>query len=182
MAWTYLLECADGSYYVGSTTELELRIEQHRSGAVPGYTSTRLPVELLWAGEFEKIEEAYWFERKLHRWSRAKKQALARGELDRLPLLSSRSRDGRAARAEAQRAERDELGALRGSLRSHLRDRTTLGRPPRVPEERSEERAKRLEGPPTSRTGFDHDEGPFEAHSARTSGTRIHTEQTLSGL
>jgi predicted GIY-YIG superfamily endonuclease len=102
MAWTYLLECADGSYYVGSTTDLDARVEQHRLGAIAGYTQTRRPVTLLWAGEFAKIEEAYWFERKLHGWSRAKKQALARGELDRLPLLSSRSRAGREERQRAR--------------------------------------------------------------------------------
>ncbi|THV09262.1 GIY-YIG nuclease family protein, partial [Nocardioides caeni] len=38
MAWTYILECADGSFYVGSTTDLTLRIEQHNSGYGSAYT------------------------------------------------------------------------------------------------------------------------------------------------
>ena len=105
MAWTYLLECADGSYYTGSTTELDLRLAQHNSGRGAVYTSTRYPVSLLWAGEFEKIEEAYAFERRVHGWSRAKKLALARGEFTHLRLLSSRSYAGRQARTEAQRAD-----------------------------------------------------------------------------
>jgi putative endonuclease len=94
MAWTYLLECSDGSLYVGSTTELDLRIAQHNSGAVSAYTRRRRPVTLIWAGEFETIPEAYTFERKLHGWSRANHLALARGEFATLPLLASRSREG----------------------------------------------------------------------------------------
>ncbi len=108
MAWTYLLECADGSYYVGSTTDLELRMDQHNAGLVPGHTTTRRPIRLMWAGEFERVAEAYSFERQVHGWSRAKKRALARGDLGQLPLLSSRSRAGRLARAEAQRADERE--------------------------------------------------------------------------
>ena len=106
VAWTYLLECSDGSYYVGSTTSLEPRVAEHNLGLGAAYTRTRLPVTLLWAAEFEKIEEAYSFERKVHGWSRAKKAALARGEFDHLPVLSSRSYQGRSARDEAQRADR----------------------------------------------------------------------------
>jgi putative endonuclease len=106
MAWVYLVECSDGSLYVGSTTDLDLRIAQHDSGAVSAYTRTRRPVTLVWAAELETIPEAYTLERKLHGWSRAKKLALARGEFAELPLLSSRSREGRAARAEAQRMDR----------------------------------------------------------------------------
>ena len=106
MAWVYLLECSDGSLYVGSTTQLELRVDQHQSGAVAAYTRSRLPVQLLWAAEFETIPEAYTFERRLHGWSRAKKLALARSEFDRLPLLSSRSSAGRSAREQAREADR----------------------------------------------------------------------------
>ena len=106
MAWTYLLECSDGSLYVGSTTDLDLRIAQHNSGAVSAYTRTRRPVALIWAAELESIPEAYALERRLHGWSRAKKLALARGEFARLPVLSSRSDAGRVARKEAQRADR----------------------------------------------------------------------------
>ena len=98
MAWTYLLGCADGSTYVGCTTDLESRLAQHHSGTGSAYTRTRLPVTLLWAGEFEHVGEAYAFERRLHGWSRAKKFALARGELERLPVLSSRSYAARQER------------------------------------------------------------------------------------
>jgi len=91
MAWTYLLECRDGTLYVDSTTNLETRLAEHQAGTFEGYTSSRRPLRLLWAGEFEKINEAYAFERKLHGWSRVKKLALAHGELQLLPALASRS-------------------------------------------------------------------------------------------
>ena len=106
MAWTYLLECSDGSFYVGSTTDLELRIAQHNAGAVSAYTRTRRPVSLLWAGEFATIPEAYAWERRLHGWSRAKKLALARGDFPALPALSSSSQAGRIAREKAQQTDR----------------------------------------------------------------------------
>ena len=98
MPWTYLLECADGSTYVGSTTDLEARLAQHQSGEGAAYTRRRRPVRLLWAGELEHVGEAYALERRLHGWSRAKKLALARGELERLPVLSSRSYAARRER------------------------------------------------------------------------------------
>ena len=47
--YAYLLRCSDKSYYVGHTDNLDARIQQHNSGAVPGYTSSRLPVTLLWS-------------------------------------------------------------------------------------------------------------------------------------
>ena len=89
-AWVYILKCADRSYYVGSTTDLDQRLGQHQSGVLGGYTSTRLPVEMVWAAEFQSIHEAIAFEQRVKRWSRAKKEALIRGDWDALPMLSSR--------------------------------------------------------------------------------------------
>lgn len=124
MGWTYLLECSDGSLYVGSTTDLPRRVEEHNRGEVPGWTTRRRPVRLLWSAEFEKINEAFALERQLHGWSRAKKLALARGDFDALPLLSSRSREGREARTLA--AESDPRA---------LRDASLVPRePPQGPE------------------------------------------------
>ena len=45
--WIYILECADGSYYTGSTTDLELRISQHQAGEGANHTKKNLPVKLL---------------------------------------------------------------------------------------------------------------------------------------
>ena len=78
MAWTYILRCCDGSYYVGSTTNLDLRMQQHHSGTGSVYTATRRPVELVWAHEFETIPEAFAFEKQVQNWSRAKREAPSR--------------------------------------------------------------------------------------------------------
>ncbi len=88
MAWVYILICADRSYYVGSARNLEHRLEQHGSGKGCAYTSTRLPVRLAWAEEFDRVDDAWEVERKLHGWNRAKKQALIEGRFDGLPRLS----------------------------------------------------------------------------------------------
>ncbi|GAA1481795.1 GIY-YIG nuclease family protein [Gordonia sinesedis] len=90
--YMYILECADGSYYVGSTADLELRIEQHNSGRGCAYTSGRLPVELVYAVECETVAAAYEFERRVHGWSRAKRRALIDGDLEALPGLARRHR------------------------------------------------------------------------------------------
>ena len=48
MAYCYILRCSDGSYYVGSTTDLARRLSQHQEGLGAEYTRRRLPVELAW--------------------------------------------------------------------------------------------------------------------------------------
>ena len=58
-AYVYVLRCADGSYYVGSTRNaLEQRIAEHDAGTFGGYTATRRPVELVWQQHFERITDA----------------------------------------------------------------------------------------------------------------------------
>jgi len=88
MAWTYLLTCADGSFYVGSTRDLEQRIDQHQNGRADSFTSRRRPVRLSWALEFERVDDAWMAERQIHGWSRAKKQALIDGRIDDLKLFA----------------------------------------------------------------------------------------------
>jgi putative endonuclease len=80
MPHVYMLRCADDSYYVGSTRDLGHRLQQHAIGKGSVYTSTRLPVEVVWVAEYARVDEAYAIERKLHGWSRAKKEALIRGD------------------------------------------------------------------------------------------------------
>ena len=87
-AWVYILKCRDGSYYTGCTTSLEQRIGQHKAGTFSGYTSMRLPVEVVWCAEFQDIHDAISYERRLKRWTRAKKEAVINGEWDRLPILA----------------------------------------------------------------------------------------------
>ncbi len=77
-----MLRCADDSFYVGSATgdDLDKRIAQHQTGAFPGYTYFRRPVQLVWSEHFDRITDAIAVERKLKGWSRAKKEALIRGD------------------------------------------------------------------------------------------------------
>ena len=91
MAWAYILRCADGTYYVGSTTDLDGRIWQHNeSPDGAAYTRSRRPVTLVWAAEFDRIDEAFAFEKRVQGWGRAKREALIRGDFDALPGLSRR--------------------------------------------------------------------------------------------
>ena len=91
-AFVYMLRCADGSYYVGTATgdDLTRRIAEHNSGAYPGYTSTRRSVHLVWSEHFARITDAIAVERQVKGWTRAKKEALIKGDWGRLQQLSKR--------------------------------------------------------------------------------------------
>ena len=79
--WVYILRCSDGSYYTGQTEDLETRIAQHVSGAMPEcYTFKRRPLELVFSQEFPSREEALASERQIKGWSRRKKEAMIRGD------------------------------------------------------------------------------------------------------
>ncbi len=84
----YLLRCSDGSYYAGHTDDLEHRISQHASGALGGYTAKRRPIELVWSEDFFTREDAFWVERQIKGWSRAKKEALIAGDWDLISRLA----------------------------------------------------------------------------------------------
>ena len=73
-AFLYILRCSDGSFYIGTTrTTLEARIAQHNAGTFDGYTATRGPVTLVFSQWFDRITDAIENERKLKKWSRAKR-------------------------------------------------------------------------------------------------------------
>lgn len=74
--FVYILECSDGSYYTGVTSNLERRINQHSSGLIKGYTSSRLPLSLVYSNRFTNVTDAITAEKQIKGWSRAKKQAL----------------------------------------------------------------------------------------------------------
>lgn len=84
MAWVYILKCSDGSFYTGSAVDLEKRIAEHMVGTFNGYTSKRLPVELVFCCEMPTVFEVFLRERQIKGWARRKKEALIRGEWDRL--------------------------------------------------------------------------------------------------
>jgi len=79
----YILQCVDGSYYVGTTrTDLDARTAQHNAGQFGGYTATRRPVRLVFAQHFDTITDAIAAERQIKGWSRVKKEALIAGNWD----------------------------------------------------------------------------------------------------
>lgn len=91
--FVYILECADGSYYTGSTKDLKLRLEQHKSGNGSNHTKKRLPLELVYYQEFDTIDEAFSREKQIQGWNRLKKEALIKKNFDKLPELSQAFRD-----------------------------------------------------------------------------------------
>jgi putative endonuclease len=88
----YIVECADGSLYVGSTVDLERRIAEHNAGQGAAYTRSRRPVRLLHAEEYSRIDDAFAREKQVQNWSRAKRMALIEGRLAALPRLSKKPR------------------------------------------------------------------------------------------
>jgi putative endonuclease len=91
-AYVYMLRCSDDSLYVGSATgdDLWKRGAEHQTGAYPGYTYARRPVQLIWSEHFDRITDAIAVERKIKGWSRKKKEALTRNDWSAIRLLAKR--------------------------------------------------------------------------------------------
>lgn len=93
--YTYILLCANGQYYVGSTNNLELRLKQHQ-GEIPldagrrgaEFTKLHLPIELVYKEEYPTIQQAFKREQQIKKWTRAKKEALIAGNIELLKQLS----------------------------------------------------------------------------------------------
>ncbi len=103
MPFVYILQCADGSYYTGSTPDLEARLAQHQSGYFEkSYTSSRLPVELVWKQEFSTVHDTFACERQINGWSRAKKEALIRGDFDAIHEMVKQERRRREAKKRSE--------------------------------------------------------------------------------
>ena len=92
--FVYILKCSDSSYYVGITSNLDRRVTEHNAGKYSdAYTFSRRPVELVWYQEFLEPNQAISFEKKIKKWSRAKKEAVIKGEWDLLPILAECKND-----------------------------------------------------------------------------------------
>ena len=98
-----MLQCRNGSYYVGSHRgpDVEVRVAQRQEGRGGEYTAVRLPVKLVWCQAFLYIVDAIEIERRIKGRSRAKKEAIIRGDWDALPSLS-RPRGGKPRPAREQ--------------------------------------------------------------------------------
>ena len=90
MPYMYVLECADGSYYTGSTWDIEKRLWEHKQGLGANYTKRRLPVKLVYSEEYERIDDAFYREKQVQGWSRRKKKALIEERIEDLPRFSKK--------------------------------------------------------------------------------------------
>ena len=92
----YILKCSDGSYYTGSTVNLTRRLWEHEQGlSGEAYTFSRRPVELVWSYEFPLYKDALYVEYQIKGWSRAKKEALIRGDWNGIHEIVANERKNR---------------------------------------------------------------------------------------
>jgi putative endonuclease len=79
MHYVYVLECADGSYYTGYTTDVERRVAEHDAGEGAKYTRGRTPVELVHVEEYETRSAAMSREHEIKSLSRRGKERVVDG-------------------------------------------------------------------------------------------------------
>lgn len=76
MNYTYMVECADKTFYCGWTNHLEKRMKAHNSGKGAKYTKSRRPVALVYYEMYETKEEAMKREAAIKKMSRRQKELL----------------------------------------------------------------------------------------------------------
>lgn len=86
--YTYILQCADGSYYTGSTKDIERRLAEHQAGEGSNHTRKHLPVKLIYLEEYNRIDDAFYREKQIQGWGRKKKGALMEGMSSELKRLA----------------------------------------------------------------------------------------------
>lgn len=91
--YTYILLCANGSYYTGSTKNLQRRLAQHQAGQGANHTRKYLPVELVYYEVYDRIDTAFYREKQIQGWSRKKKEALIAGKIELLNGLAACQND-----------------------------------------------------------------------------------------
>ena len=88
MPYLYILECSDGTYYTGSTIDLEKRLWEHENGLGANHTKKRLPVKLVYAEAFDRIDDAFFREKQVQGWTHAKKKALIERNFSKIHELA----------------------------------------------------------------------------------------------
>jgi len=79
IGYVYILRCRGGKFYTGSTKDLEWRLHRHQLGEGANFTKKRLPFELVYVEEFDRVDYAFKREKQIQGWSRKKKLALIEG-------------------------------------------------------------------------------------------------------
>lgn len=80
--YVYVVQCTDGTFYTGYTTNVRRRIKEHNNGDGAKYTRGRNPVSLVHTEEFETQSKAMQREYEIKQLSKSAKQKLAEGEKD----------------------------------------------------------------------------------------------------
>jgi putative endonuclease len=123
-AYLYILRCADGSYYVGTTRDsVEKRVGEHDAGVFDGYTARQRPVTLVFCERFEQTEDGVSAEWQVKGWRREKKEALIRDDFAVLSSLARRGSNSGSAPRSARPSRRAHRGLLR--MRNFLNRSTT---------------------------------------------------------
>jgi len=119
--YMYILECADGTYYTGSTKNLEKRLWEHENFFGANYTKKKHPVKLVYFEEYSRIDEAFYREKQIQSWSHAKKKALLEGKNENLKHLARKDFKKRSSRYADARLldDRDKDCISRNDLQSH---------------------------------------------------------------
>ncbi|MEG0808202.1 MAG: GIY-YIG nuclease family protein [Alistipes sp.] len=95
--YLYILRCKNGTFYVGSTVNIDKRLQEHQAGVGANYTRRHRPVKLVYLQHYPCIATAFHIEQQLHKWSHSKKQALIEGNFEILRALSHKSERTTAA-------------------------------------------------------------------------------------
>ena len=116
MPYMYILECADGSYYTGSTWDLERRLWEHQNGLGANHTAKRLPVKLVYFEESDRIDDAFYREKQVQGWSRKKKEALIAGRINQLHRLAECQNNSHCGNVETGFGSAQPAGELAKSI------------------------------------------------------------------
>ncbi|MDR0471932.1 MAG: GIY-YIG nuclease family protein [Nitrososphaerota archaeon] len=74
--YVYILQCCDGSYYTGSTKDVEARMQQHQNGRGARYTKSHPPQSVVYREEFNSRSAAMKREREIKKLSHQQKETL----------------------------------------------------------------------------------------------------------
>jgi predicted GIY-YIG superfamily endonuclease len=88
--WIYILQCSDGSYYLGSTHDMQQRLKAHEEGRAAAYTARRRPVYLIYSEKHRNMTAARRRELQIKRWTRKKKEALIQGNMAGIKSMGKR--------------------------------------------------------------------------------------------
>ncbi len=88
IAWLYILRLKSGGLYIGATTDLKQRYQDHLNARACRTTKLDPPLKLVYSESLSTFSEARKREAQIKRWTRAKKEALVSGDMVKLRNLS----------------------------------------------------------------------------------------------